>query len=283
MPGIMPLTVILVTGPRNGGKTALVDLIGRDVLDHAPHHIRLVPAEPTDDATGPPTSLAPPTHVAASIQARFTPQSIMDVLTDALRDVRRTERYATVLVEGDDAPCLRHAFPYDRRVFVMPAPTEFHAVFRRPREAAAALRKVMQDTEGFAAEMFGLLFDETGAQSPDAYAPEERRRRSAKAMESDEVRRFLSTPLGAEIASRIQLQPGYQGLVESDIVAINTAPEAMTEAMRECVQCIERLMARAHQNGVHRRFLYCCDPHNGDDPVRAKLLRRLAEVCDDPL
>ena len=279
----MPLTVILITGPRNGGKTTLVDLIGRDVLDHAPHHIRLVSTETANDAMGPPASTAPPTHVAASIQARFTDQSAMDVLTDALRAVRRKERYATVLVEGDDAPSLRHAFPYDRRVFVMPAPNEFHAIFRRPGEAAAALRKVMQDTEGFAAEMFGLLFDETGVQSPDAYAPEERRRRSAKAMDSKEVRRFLNTPLGAEIASRIQLQPGYQGLVESDLVAINTARDAMTKDMGECVQCIERLMARTHQNGVHRRFLYCCDPQNGDDPVRAKLLRRLAEICDDPL
>ena len=37
----MPLTVILTCGPRGAGKTTLIELIGGELLDHEPHHIRL--------------------------------------------------------------------------------------------------------------------------------------------------------------------------------------------------------------------------------------------------
>lgn len=274
----MPLNVILVSGPRGGGKTTLVELLGQEVLDHRPHHIRLV----LNRHPGPPhpaLSAPAPGGSASSRALVFDPATVMDELANALRDVRRQERYATVLVEGDDVPSVRNALPYDCHVFVMPAPASVHDVFRRPAEAEAALRQVMQDTEAFAAEMFGLFLDETRAQSPDAYAPEEQQRRSERALDSADVRSYLRTPAGVAIASRIQLQPAYQGLAESDVILVNSAVGAETAAVDDCVHKIETLLGRIRDDGDLTSALFCCDPLDRLDPIRPKLFRRLAAIC----
>ena len=100
-------------------------------------------------------------------------------------------------------------------------------------------------------------------------------------MDADQVRRFLHTPLGAEIASRIQLQPAYQGLAESDVAIVNTSVGATTAEVDDCVHRIETLMSRIHQNHSASGFLFCCDPLDPLDPVRPRLFSRLADLCVD--
>jgi hypothetical protein len=204
-------------------------------------------------------------------------------LADALRGVRRRERYATVLIEGDCAGSLRNALPYDHHVFVMPGPESVYAVFRHSREAAAALREIMQDTEAFASEVFGMYVDASRVLAPDHYSPAEQQRRAARVMNSEQVARFLRTPLGAEIASRIQLQPPYQGLTDSDVVVVNRAADRQTPEMDACVHRIRTLLSQVCHNGNGREHLYCCNPADPLDPVRPKLLNHLVDLCVDPI
>ena len=279
----MPLTVVLVCGPRQAGKSALIECIGDELADHPPHHIRLV-VEDNEASHSPGLSaMRRPNHTASSTLVTCGPDTVTDVLTDALRGVRRRERYATVLIEGDCARSLRNALPYDHHVFVMPAPRSVHEVFRRPHEATAALREVMQDTEAFAAEMFGLFIDESELLSPDRFTPDQLKQRASRVMNSAQVARFLRTPLGAEIASRIQLQPAYQGMTGSDVVVVNTAAGVRSRETDECVQRIETLLSRICRNGNGRDMLYRCDPADPLDPARPKLLARLVDLCVDPL
>lgn len=275
----MPLRVISLCGPTGAGKTTLARLLARDVLSHPPHYIRLYPSPPDG---------APELHLAdepdcdgmaSTHRAAYTPERVFEILPELLRKIRQWQRFATVLIEADADPSLRHAYPYDHRIFVMPAPDHLYRVFRRPGEAAASLREVMHDTSVFASEIFGLFED--AAWGDDEGVRHRKRVRTEEGVEEQlevseqQVRRFLGSPLGAEIASRIQLQPEYHAMVESDVVLINTAVGPCTASVEECVRRIEALMGRIRDQAQRDSALYCCDPLSPDDPRREQLLRRL--------
>jgi len=281
----MSLTVVLVCGPSGSGKSTLARLLAEEVLSRPPHYIRLRPAE---------SDRSPPLHLSdgdtrtafASVQTvAYTPQRVFEVVPQALRRVRKEARFATVVIEGDSDPCLRHAFPYDYRLFVMPAPGEVYEVFRRPEEAAAALHEVMQDTAEFASEIFGLFDDETW--DDDEGVRHEPRSRVRDGVEErlevseSQVRQFLATPLGAEIASRIQLRPEYHTLVDSDLVLVNMGVGAGTPVVDDCVRRIGTLIARVRGPSRRGNVLYCCDPLNEADPLRARLAERLKAIVED--
>jgi len=283
----MPLRVIFLCGPPGGGKSTLAGLLTREVLQRPPHYIRRYPSA----ANGAPAlHLAPATDLqgmASFQQTAYTPERVFEILPEVLRNVRRQQRYATVLIEADADPCLRHAFPYDHRLFVMSAPDDVYRVFRRPAEASAALKEVMEDTSAFASEIFGLFEgagwgDEEGVHHRKRVRTEDGVEEQLEVSEQ-QVRRFLLSPLGAEIASRIQLQPEYHGMVESDVVLINTAIGPCTASVEECVRRIEVLMGRIRSQTRRDNVFYCCDPLSPDDPRRDALLQRLRGLLLEPL
>jgi len=271
----MPIQVVFVTGPPVSGKSLVAEIIARDAARRPPHYIRLIRTHgqrsPVRLAQAPEVS-----GVASSQRVSYTCERVFEVLPEALTRARCGHRYATILVEADSDPILRHAYPYDARLFVMPAPGEVFTVFRTPAEAARALEEVMQDTAAFASEIFGL-FESDAWQEEDGRPQVVRSGRGTEErleISEQQARRFLASPLGAEIASRIQLRPEYHAIVESDVVVVNTAVGACSAAVDECVRRIDKLLARVRQN---RRadILYCCDPQNAQDPRRRHLVEHL--------
>lgn len=280
----MPVETLFINGPLGGGKSTVARVVAAEVLERPAHYLRIQTALdnhtnvvlPVEPAPG-----APPSPWASEHLVKYTADRVFETVPEALRKIRRLERRAFAILEADADPALRHAFPYDYRIFVMPAPSDVHAVFRTPRAAAIALQEVMQDTAAFASEIFGLfemesLEDSIGVEyhppTPDRESQQEVERLE---ITEAQIRQFLRSPLGGEIASRIQLQPSYHAMVESDVVLINTGIGGETEALTECLTRIEKLLARVRHDTRRHSVLYWGDISSRDDPTYSKLLRRL--------
>ncbi len=276
----MSVETLFISGPRKSGKTTVARLVAEEVLKRPAHYLRMraAPDHHTNTVAEVGPTLVPGKWASRHI-VTYTAAHAFETLPDALRAVRQRERDAFICIEADADPALRHAFPYDFRIFVMSAPCDVHEVFRDPRAAAVALQQVMQDTAGFASEIFGL-FDAVGLD--DSVGVEHRLTEGGHDTAEErldigeaQIRQFLSSPLGAEIASRIQLQPDYHGLVESDVAIINTGRGGVRDALDECVERLERLLHRVRQDARRHSVLYWGDISDQHDPTRAKLLGRL--------
>jgi len=304
----MPVETLLISGPRCGGKTTAARLITEQVMERPIHYLRMrlatdghTNAVLVDEDTGR-RSTHPQATVpdwASSHTVSYTPDRLFEIVPEALRAVRRIERKSFVIIEADEDPALRHAYPYDHRVFVMSNPSSDRAVFRTPEDAASALQQVLHDTAAFASEMFGLfdaagLDDSMGIQHTKPIQKDA----DAAALEKldigeSQIRQFLTSPLGAEISCRVQLQPEYHAVVESDVVVINACVEATDRekesrgkdcVLDKCVNRLERLLSRVCQDTRRQSVLYWGDILDRQDPMRAKLLRRLrALLLGDPL
>ena len=280
----MPVETLLISGPPGGGKSALAHLIARQVLDRPVHYLRtrrsadghtntIVPLERGDDGCG--------VAWASAFRIGYTAERVFETLPDGLREVRKIDRYGFAIIEADGDPPLRHAYPYDYRVFVMPPPADVHQVFRDTHEATHALQQVMQDTASFASEIFGLFnsacFDDgvgVSHHEPVCTGPAQTAVERLEIAES-QIRGFLNSPLGVEIASRIQLQPDYHALVESDVVVVNTGVGKGGEAMKECVKRIEKLLARVRHDARRSSILYWGNFLDTNDSTQKRLLKRL--------
>ena len=279
----MPVETLFINGPAGGGKSTIARVIGSEVLAKPAHYLRAMKSP--DDHTN---SITPEECLGSGDQwvsqhvVRYTADRVFETVPEALRKVRRIQRKAFALLEADSDPALRHAFPYDYRLFVMGCPCEVTDVFRTPKAAAIALQQVMQDTAAFASEIFGLfevdpMEDNVGVKHMPSSSPLDSGIHSIEHLEISEsqIRQFLKSPLGGEIASRIQLQPDYHAMVESDVVLINTGVGEENEALRECVGRIEKLLARVRHETRRHSVLYWGDLANKEDPTYLKLLRRL--------
>lgn len=284
----MPVESLLISGPPGGGKSLLARLIATEVLDRPVHYLRMKAA--TDGHTNAIVPVEPEeTDVsecawASCFSVSYTPERVFETLPDSLREVRKLDRYGFALIEADGDQALRHAYPYDYRVFVMPPPSDVHCVFRDTHEATQALQQVMQDTASFASEIFGLFnsacFDDgvgVSHHEPISAGPAQPAVERLEIAES-QVRGFLNSPLGVEIASRIQLQPDYHAVVESDVVVVNTGVGRKGETMKECVKRVERLLGRVRHDARRSSILYWGNFLDGDDPTQKKLLRRLRSL-----
>jgi hypothetical protein len=287
----MPVETLLISGPPGGGKSLLAGLIATEVMDQPVHYLRMklssdghtnavVPIEPTEP-TGPDPSEP---LWASSFTVHYTSDRVFETLPDGLREIRKVDRYGFVIIEADGDPALRHAYPYDYRLFVMPPPDDVHMVFRDTSEATQALQQVMQDTATFASEIFGLFnsacFDDgvgVSHHEPVAGSPAHPGIERLEIAEA-QVRGFLNSPLGVEIASRIQLQPDYHALVESDVVVVNTGVGCRGEVMKDCVKRVEKLLARVRHDARRSSILYWGNFLDGNDPTQQKLLRRLRSL-----
>jgi hypothetical protein len=289
----MPVRSVLISGPTHSGKSTLARFLAERVLERAPHYLRLQAAADTHTnavLTHEPAESDPIGRSWTSAhRVSYTIDRLFETVPDGLRAVRRLERDGFAVIEADADPALRHAYPYDYRLFIMTAPPDVYAVFRTPDAAAAALQQVLQDTAAFASEIFGLFEndpfeDSTGVEHfrPTAEdhvgGPRVERLNIAEA----QIRHFLSSPLGAEIASRIQLQPDYHALVEADVVIVNARrlSRDYREVLDECVSRLQKLLTRIRQDARRQSVLYWGDIRE-DDAARRKLTRRLKQLLND--
>ena len=267
----MGLSVTFVSGPRRSGKSAVIRAMIDRLWRHAPHYIRLVrigsgkrpPKQPVQE----PADLG----VASARWLRYDDERIYEVLPEALTVIHRRDRFGSVVIEADADPVVRHAYPYDHRLFVMPVPESMNDIFRTPGEAAEALRDLLKDTATFASEMFGLL-EEDPADSETG--GEER-----SDLTATQWRGFLYSPLGDELTTRVQLQPPYHGLVESDVVIVNTAVGSAAVDGNPCLEKTTQLLSHLRKLSGHGSELYICDIHGDHDPIRRQLLKALKPMC----
>ncbi|MCH8880666.1 MAG: hypothetical protein IID34_12395 [Planctomycetes bacterium] len=278
------LNVVFVCGPRQSGKSTLIQSIVPQLCAAPPHYLRLVPV---DDEQPRLTLLGDlkTAGLASWRRINYDAERIFEFLPECLTEIAEMDVSRTVLIEADADPGLRYAFPYDHRIFVMPAPVRVFDVFRTPEEAAIALRGVMDDTAAFASEIFGMFDPDADEDDPVTrvhYIGE----RGAVTEERVEItpiqmRRFVNSPLGAEIASRIQLQPEYHSLVESDVIIVNMAIGGTTSIVDQCIRQIQTLMSRLEHGRLNKPVLFNCDPLDPADPLQQQMLLKLRDILAD--
>ncbi|MHC4441525.1 MAG: hypothetical protein ACYTF1_26120 [Planctomycetota bacterium] len=284
----MPVETLFISGPSGGGKSTVARLISTQVLEQPGHYLRMRPAKDGHTnaivAVDPCSEDAIGKYWSSRHEVIYTADRVFEILPDGLRAVRALDKYGFAVIEADGDPALRHAYPYHYRVFVMPAPVEVHDVFRTPDDAASALQQVMQDTASFASEIFGLF--DAGALDDGAGVSHQKTRQFTPAgqmveeltISETQMRQFADSPIGAEIASRIQLQPDYHALVESDIVVINIGREGKTNALRICIGRLRKLLAQVQHQARRRSVFYWGDVTDDHDPAQAKLIRRFRRL-----
>lgn len=283
----MGLRVTFVSGPRRSGKSAVIRAMIDRLWKHKPHYIRLVRIG--SDKTPPklPVKLPADLGVASARWLRYDDDRIFEVLPEALTAIHKEDRYGSVVVEADADPTVRHAYPYDHRIFVMPVPADVHEVFRTPQEAAAALQEVLKDTTTFASEMFGLLDEGLAAEpagagggtAPPSIAGAGPGRDERFDLTATQWRGFLYSPLGEELATRVQLQPPYHGLVESDVVIVNTALGKSLAAGNPAIEKAATLLGHMGKLTGRHGELYTCNLYAEDDAVSRQLLKALRPMC----
>ena len=238
---------------------------------HAPHYIRLVKSG--GEKQRPRKSAKPRSDcgVASARWLEYDAGHIFEILPEALAAIHRQDRFGSVVVEADADPVLRHAYPYDHRVLVMPLPSSVSEVFRDPSRAAVEFQRVLDDTQAFASEFFGV---DAGDSAEDHEPSEARPELSAAQMRS-----FLYSPLGDELATRIQLQQRFHGLVESDVIIVNTRVGKRTSETSECLRRIRHLLKRTRGESGRRSEFFQCDPCDCDTPTGQRLLKALKPMC----
>lgn len=264
----MGLCVTFVSGVRRAGKSSLIQEMINRVWKKPPHYLRLIKLG--SDKTIKPKKEKPQTSckVASAKLLEYSEQRIFEILPEALAEIHKKDRYGSVVVEADADPNLRHAYPYDHRIFVMPVPERIEEVFRDPSCAADELKRVLEDTASFASEIFGLFHHSSEENDPS----EER-----SPMSMTHMRGFLYSPLGDELATRIQLQAAYHGLVESDIIVVNDKVGVAGAETKECLKRLNELLTRLR--GAGNTEVFRCDPCDHHDEAGGKLFVALEPFC----
>ena len=93
------------------------------------------------------------------------------------------------------------------------------------------------------------------------------------------MRGFLYSPLGDELATRIQLQQPYHGLVESDVIIGNTKLGRTGAETEECVRRIASMLSRVRGASGRRNELFFCDPSDLAGKECKALLKALKPMC----
>ncbi len=269
----MGLTVSLVTGPRHAGKSSLVQIIKNDICKSVPHLLRLVPVdrvnqEPSHSSRNSTPKVARFDDDAHSENIVYEPDRVFETLPEILTRIHAEDRYGCVIIEGDSDPNLLQAYPYDFEIFIMPAPECEDDIFRSKAQVKKAFEAAMNDTAAFTSEIFGVAgaedswTGETKVPKPD--------------MSDTQMLRALGSPLGQELASRIQCRPDFHGLIDSNAIVVNTGIGGTSGAADAVVARLEKLISE-HNPSNGSQSVYCCDVLDPQDPRRKKLLTHLAQ------
>ena len=112
------MRVFLVIGPRRSGKTLLISSVIEEICTREPHYIRLAPHHGSKRAPRRPCRPNVNCGVATATWVDYDPDRIFETLPETLSAVHVRDQAACVVIEADTEPGLRHAYPYDYRVFV---------------------------------------------------------------------------------------------------------------------------------------------------------------------
>ncbi|GJM26297.1 MAG: hypothetical protein DHS20C16_27120 [Phycisphaerae bacterium] len=263
----MGLTVSLVIGPRHAGKSLLVQIIKDEVCKSQPHLLRLIPSDRETHSSDAPA----PCQIAndgSCKQVIYDPERVFETLPEILTRIHAQDRYGCVIIEGDADPNLLQAYPYDFEIFIMPAPECETDIFRSKDQVKKAFEAAMNDTAAFTSEIFGV----EGVD--DSWSGE--RKASRPDMSETQMIRLLDSPLGQELASRIQCRPDYHGLIDSNAIVVNTGIGATSGAADAVVARLEKLI-NENSPSKNNRSIYCCDVLDPHDPRRKKLLAHLEQ------
>jgi len=276
----MGLRVVLVSGPRRSGKSAVIRAM-LDLLWHPkPHYVRLVRCQGNPRAVRE-TVMSPcdPT-LASARRLAYDDDRVMEVIRAAYEQIHRFDRYGSMVIEADADPAVRSAYPFEHRVFVMPIPGHVHEVFRTPQDSAAAMHSVLNDTTAFATEIFGLVKSGGFLDDVETRANGRNRDGDEKAdLSATQWRRFVYTPLGEELITRILLQPPYHGLAESDVIIVNQGLGSRNESTRACLLRLDKLIAKVNRICASQVRRFSCDLYAPPDETTRQLLEALAPMC----
>ena len=265
----MGLRVTFISGPRKSGKSRFIQTMLERLWKIKPHYLRLTNA-PADKLHSKPTISEQFKESVASAQwLPYHPERIFESLPEFLNGIHKADRYGSVVIEADADPDLRCAYPYDHRVFVMPRPNSVNDVFRDPVRAAQELRKALDDTAAFASEIFGLFSGRSDVDPPEPRTD----------LSVTQMRGFLYSPLGDELATRIQLQQPYHGLVESDVIVVNSQAGKTSADSEECIRRVRQLLDRLRSGRNKGCELFVCDPTDPQDATCKGMLQALKPMC----
>jgi len=260
-------TILHISGPPASGKTTLARILAARAGASRPYYLRL------DVHTERP---AQPLRLSVSLDemadcARRTVRSdlVFEEVSEAIREIAPPDERPTIIVETGAEPCFRHAYPYDVKVFILAVPDDLETVFRSPMETAVAIDRAMEDTAEFAAELFGLDrdFHDSGA-LPAIDATRDGRATAEIAQSAEE---FLQSDVGTEIASRMQLQPAYHAIIDSDVILLNLAAGKDRELTMRCAQQIVSLLGPLQRRLGRRYWFAACNLEAADPFARRGL------------
>jgi len=274
----MSLCVVHISGPSRAGKTTLARCLARHLAPNPPHHLRMVRIE-----AGPPESLSAVESIPGMFESRqytYSSERVFEQLPAALKSIKQVRRWATVLLETDVDPSYRHAHSYDVRVFVAPGARAFHEVFRTSHEAARAMNTIMQDTLAFAHEIFGLVPNADLDDSRTGLDIPLRRPSTPGAPDPRSLGGLLQSTIGGEIISRIQFQPDYHAVVDSDVVLINAARGGAGPVVDDVARHMEKLLSRLGRPPGREPMLAVCDLMDDDDPLQRQAIGRMIELIE---
>lgn len=243
-------------------------MLAEEVLGRAAHYLRLRPAQDghtnavigdvdAAESGGLDKALWSSVHTVW-----YTLDRVFETIPEGVQVAERLDRGAMAVMEADLEPALSNALPYDHHLFVLSVPQERGTVFRSSEATAAALQDAMLDSGSFAAEMFGLPEDDEidellgDPKSPELAMMEEQFKKIDRLLlDEDQIRHFLDSPLGAEVAARVQLQPAYHSLVQADVVVANYGTDTPSDSQRDCYRRLERMLTELRQRARHCTIL----------------------------
>ncbi|MFQ5429928.1 MAG: hypothetical protein ACE5E1_06420 [Phycisphaerae bacterium] len=270
----MTATVLHISGPAGSGKTTLAGMLAARMSAAEVHHVRFHLLE---DHRPPPLRVAVPLEEVATSTRHFVdPRRVFEDVADVIRTAADGREDAVLLVETDAEPCFRHAYPYHVKVFIVPSPAALETVFRSPREAAVAIERAMDDTAEFAAEFFGLGPDPSDSGMLPPIQPQATSRPAA----TQSVEEFIRSDVGTEITTRMQLQPEYHPIIESDVILLNTGRAHPSRWTSLCARNIEVLLETMRRRLGRRYWFAACDLADDRDPQVARSLEWVEALLD---
>lgn len=210
--------------------------------------------------------------MASTAHCSLNTNLVFEEVSEVLKAVAAADENAMIFVETDALPCFRHAYPYHAKVFLMTTPVSLGNIFRTPTETAGAIDKAMNDTAEFAAQIFGLEQSSHDSAVLPAVDPGERKAYFGSAQSVEE---FLASDVGTEITSRMQLQPEYHSIIESDVVLLNEALGRNGDLTEQCAQRIETLLENLRLRLDRQPWFAVCDPADERDSLAQRALQKI--------
>ncbi|HWL94275.1 MAG TPA: hypothetical protein VNT79_12150, partial [Phycisphaerae bacterium] len=158
---------------------------------------------------------------------------------------------------------------------IMSPPGSMEDVFRPAQETAGAIERAMHDTAEFAAELFGL--ERVDPHDSAWFRAHEDPNRDYSS-DTQTVEEFLDSPIGIEITARLQLRPMFQGVVDADVVFLNTAVATNMKTLAACAQRIERILEPVNTRLQRRTYFAAGDPLDRRNAGTEGCLKRIADL-----